>query len=112
MERTVEHIAETHAIAQGLRDAGKRTWQYRVTLVRPDASFEGQARFVEVRDRFARTIRGSAWFRASTKDAGEDAELWALWDEIKDAETPEHYDAVLSMIYNLADLERCWIEWV
>jgi hypothetical protein len=115
MVRTIEHIAETHRIARARRDAGERVWQYTVTTVRPLAGIlvdTREARFRELRDRFAAALKSSSWFRESTKDDGEDSELWALWDEIKDAETDDHFNAVLAMIYDLADVERCWLEFV
>ncbi|TIH33694.1 hypothetical protein D4765_14525 [Subtercola vilae] len=60
------------------------------------------------RNAFAWALKASNWFRAK---GGEDYtnELWQLWDEIKDADDVDHFDAVLDALYDLADEDRCWI---
>jgi hypothetical protein len=104
MPRTIDHLVETHRIAAERRAAGKRHWAHRLTVTRyTDGTFE------QNRDEFAGALKCSSWFRASTKEESEDSELWQMWDEIKDAETVDHFDSVLDDIYDLADLERCVI---
>lgn len=60
------------------------------------------------RDAFAANLKASKWFQDVVVDEN-DAELWALWDEIKDTETAEHFDEVLAEIYRLADYDKTWI---
>lgn len=57
------------------------------------------------RDNFASALERSKWF----KESEEYGDLWQLWDEIKDAETVEHFDYCLAEIYDLADYDRIWI---
>ena len=105
MPRTVDHIVETHQLAQSRRAAGRPVWEHKIVAQRDDDDFEW------TRDRFAEALKISPWMRASIKAAGDkfDSELWQLWDEIKDAEDERHFNGVLDAIYDLADLERCWI---
>jgi hypothetical protein len=100
--RTVEHIVETHQVAQARRDRGERVWQYQLV-----ASMPADQPFEERRDHFAEVLHESKWFKDV---AGDDtAELYVLWDEIKDAQDVEHFDSVLALIYDEADIDRCWI---
>jgi hypothetical protein len=105
MTRNVDHIVETHRIAAELRAQGKPTWAYHLRALR-------YADFEESRDAFADALRRSTWFRESTAQDGEFSELWVLWDEIKDTENVDTFDFILDEIYDLADIERCHIEFI
>lgn len=106
MARSIDGIVAAHQRAADLRAAGRPVWAHRLEVVRDDA-----APFEANRDSFAASLRGSSWMRASIREAGDElaSELAALWDEIRGAETVDQFDALLDEIYDLADVERCWI---
>lgn len=102
MSDRAEHRAAARRDAEQQRRSfpGGDIWTSRIIVdLRDGMTFE------ERRNGFASAIRGSSWFRGQTP--GD--ELWEWWDEIKDAETPEHYDFVASQICAAAELERVLI---
>jgi hypothetical protein len=110
MPDSPEHRVEMFNIASDRRKKGQPVWAYRLTSTRvEDAPFE------ENRDRFAQDFHDSSWFKAKGPQEGEPEysnDLWQLWDEIKDAEDVDHFDLVLNSIYDAADYDRCWIQFI
>jgi len=96
----LDHLVQTHRAAQERRDRGFRSWDRSLVIQLPPR----EAPFSEMRDRFAAALHASRWYAEHTD------ELHGLWDEIKDAEDVEHFDDVLSNIYDAADLLRCRIQ--
>lgn len=105
MARTIESILANHERARELREQGKPIWTYQVKLRVPkDGTFE------ERRDAIATGLRASSWFKVQALDIDDyNNELVQLWDELKDAETVEHFDIVWDGVYDLADEDRAWI---
>ena len=102
MPRTLDSMVHNQQVASARIRAGKTVWDYRVEIpLTDDMSFK------QKRNAFAKGLEDSRWFTAQGVD--ESSELWVLWDEIKDAEPVEHFDAVLDAIYDLADEDRCWL---
>lgn len=102
MPDTADHRADMHRLATERRQAGKPIWAYRLTVHMPES-----LPFEKKRQRFADALENSAWFKA---EGEEDSELWWAWDEIKDADDEDHFDLVLNAIYDMADYDRCWIQ--
>lgn len=108
MTRTIGHIVAVHELAAERRRAGKPVWDHTLRAVRDE-----NGTFEENRDRFARSLRASSWFRAST-DNGTDifSDLYCLWEDLAEAEDVAEFDAHLANLYDLADYERCFIQFI
>lgn len=99
---TPEHRAAIHALAADLRKSGKSVWPYKLII-----EFPKNADFNTKRSIIASSLESSRWFRAKGED---DSELWWIWDELKDADNMHHLELCVSALYDLADYDRCWIE--
>lgn len=91
-----------YQLATERRRQGKPIWRFHLTVSMPE-----HLPFEQKRQRFADALHASPWFKAEGEG---DSVLWDLWDEIKDAEDEEHFDLVMDAIYDLADYDRCWIQ--
>lgn len=108
MTRTIDHIVRTHQIARERMTVGEPVWAYTLQVTRDD-----DGTFEENRDRFANTLRGSAWFAHATENGSAVfSDLYCFWEEASDAESVEQFDAILSEIYDIADIDRCFISFV
>lgn len=106
MTRTLDHIVDTHRIARERVAAGKPVWAHTVRIARdPEGTFE------ENRDRTVNALRASSWFRA-VDGADPMSRLTALMYDMADTERAEEYNMVLDEVYDLADVDRCFIEFV
>lgn len=101
MPRTIESMIDHAEEARRRINTGRAVWDEKIRAVR----IEG-APFEENRDRFVAALERSRWFRR--QDYGDI--VHELWDEIKDAETVEHFDSCLDALYDEADDDRVWIE--
>lgn len=83
-------------------------WPYQLRVYRFGGSYEA------TRDSFVMALGQSAWMAASLADAGSSSKstLWGLCEELKAAKTKARFDQVLMAVYELADQNRCWIEFV
>ena len=104
MPRDLDHLVETHRLADQRRRAGQPIWDRRINV--GDIFHNDDLTFEQSRDRIAARIKGSTWYTAE----GEDSELWALVDELADTEDTDEFDAVWNGIYDLADFHRVWID--
>jgi hypothetical protein len=101
MPRTVDHIVATHQLAQQRRDAGLPIWDRKLNL--SDVFHNDAMTFTESRDAIVRIIRASGW-------PDRNSTVYALLDEIADAETTDEFDAPWDLIYDEADADRVWIQ--
>ncbi len=102
MPRDIEHIVDTHRIAQQRRDAGLPIWDRRINLA---GVFRNEnLTFEERRDAIVRKIRASGWV------TDESWSLDNLVEELGDTENVDEFDAVWDAIYDQADIDRVWIE--
>ena len=100
MPRTLDSLVHNSDEANRRRRAGRPVWDEKITAPRVEG-----APYKQNRDAFVKALEGSEWFKR--QEPGD--ELHQLWDEIKDAENVEHFDACLDGIYDLADDERIWV---
>ena len=102
MPDSAQHRADMHTLATNRRAVGKPVWESRVNiggiLHNEDLTFEAK------RDRFVAAIKGSKWF---SENASED--LAETIEEMEDTDTVEYFDQVLSVVYDLADYDRIWL---
>lgn len=103
MPRTVDHIVETHQLAQQRRAAGRPVWDRRVSLA--DVFHNEDMTFEARRDAIVARIRASAWF----KSYGSGDELHLFVEELADAADGDEFDGPWDCIYDIADIDRVWI---
>jgi len=104
MDKADHRVAMSNLVAER-KSNGKSVWAYHLKV-----NMSADLSFKQRRNNFAAALKRSAWFKAVAED--EFSDLWQAWDEIKDAENVEHFDACLSEIYDMADYDRCWIEFM
>ncbi len=107
MPRTVDHIVETHRVAQARRDVGQPIWAHRIDVSHvfhnEDMTFEQR------RDAIVRILRASPWLR---EDTGNLMHLWTLQelvDELAETRDGDEFDGPWDALYDEADYDRVWI---
>lgn len=105
MPDTPEHRADMYALVQERRAQGLPQWE-KPTVRLKDFWHDDEMPFEDKRDRFVQRVKSSGWLAMS--DQAD--ELECLLDEIGDTETPSDFDWVLSLIFDIADYDRVWIE--
>lgn len=101
MPRTVEHIVETHLLAQARRQAGRPIWDRSIRL--GDVFHNDALTFEQSRDEIVARVRATQWCEDS--DVVRD-----LLDELADCADTVEFDAVWDAVYDEADIDRVWID--
>lgn len=100
MSQSMDHLVETHRIAQKRRAAGLPIWDRQIDLRH---IWQNEAlSFEQRRDAIAAMLRRSPWVKDRT-------DLQELVDELADAETGDDFDVPWDALYDEADLDRVWI---
>ncbi len=90
-----------------------RGWRYRVFGI-GSTIHDDNLTWEEKRDRIAVTLQRMRDFPRDDAPAGDVSgrgdELYEVWDELRDAEDPDHLNLCLSGLYDWADQHRVWIE--
>ena len=104
MPRTIEHIAETHAIAAERRAQGRPVWDSRIDVSAAFHAYDADRpeTFVPMRDEVVRIIRATPWAR---EDSVEE-----ILDELAETDDVRYFDLVWDALYDQADLDRIWID--
>lgn len=103
MSRSIEHIVDMHRLAADRRKAGRPIWDHKIDV---SLWWRSEAPFTERRDGIVRAVKRSRWYR----QADELSDLYSYVDELADAEDTQHFDQVWDCIYDLADIDRVWID--
>ena len=104
MPRTVDHIVETHKLAQQRRDAGLPIWDKRLDV---SDLFHHDLPFADFRDRVVQRIRNSGWLDGRD----EFDELVELVNEhLAYAQDVKEFDELWDAVYDHADTDRVWIK--
>lgn len=105
MPRTVDHIVETHQIAQERRAAGLPIWDKRIDV---SAVFhDDDLSFTERRDAIVERIRKSGWL--ADRDEFDDL-VELVNDHLAYAEDVKEFDELWDALYDHADVDRVWIK--
>lgn len=105
MPRTVDHIVETHQLAQQRRDAGLPIWDKKIDV---SAVFRNEdLSFAERRDAIVERIRKSGWLDGRD-EFDELVEL--VNDHLAFAEDVKEFDDLWDSLYDIADFDRVWIK--
>lgn len=82
-------------------------WPYRLSVYKLAGDWA-------TRDSLVRALGQSAWMAAAIARAGaaESCTLWTLWHALQGASTTTEYDRIVRAIHELAEQDRCWIEFV
>lgn len=106
MPDTPEHRADMHRLATERRKAGLPVWDRKLRLA--DVWRNESMSFEERRDTIVARIRASEWF----KEYDEHDELPEAVAELAEAPHANDFDDVWGWIYDIADVDRVWIETV
>lgn len=104
MPDTAEHRAEMHRIASERRAQGKPIWDRKIRL--GDVFHNDALTFEQKRDTIVTRIRNSGWL----KGRDEFDELVLAVEELAESDNVNWFDSVWSLIYDIADYDRVWID--
>jgi hypothetical protein len=119
MPRTIESILDSHHAADERRKMGKPVWDRKLRIKHLLSDESSNERAKTVGTQIAAVLRGSSWLRhdkaqleADPETAGQHvtSEIESLAEEFADAETLDQLNAALDSLYDLADIDRVWIE--
>lgn len=101
MPRDIDHLVETHRLAQQRRAAGLPVWDRKINL--GDVFHNDSLTFEQIRDVAVQRIRRSGWL------TDDDYTLTGLVDELAETADADEFDCVWDEIYDHADIDRVWI---
>lgn len=113
MPRTIESIAHSHDIANRRRAEGLPVWGYTVRIKHLLTDDESDESAQKVGKEVATVLRTSAWAEADrefARERGGDSEVIVCAEEFEEVRGLEDFNAVLDRLYDLADVDRAWIE--
>lgn len=103
MPRTADHIGGVHALAAGLRKAGKPIWAHRVNVA--DIWNDDDLAFEQKRDGIAARLKASSWLKGRDEF---DAVVIAV-EGLEQAEDYDEFNGWWDELYDHADFDRVWI---
>jgi hypothetical protein len=95
-----------HRLATVRRRAGQPAWDRTIHLA--DVFHNEAMSFEERRDAIVRRLRDSRWLRDDHPD--EDDVLRLFIEELSETGDVPEFDQVFSEVYDIADVERVWID--
>ena len=101
MARTIEHIMESHSLAEARRKAGRPIWDGNIIV-----NLAGLTTFEQNRDAWVAALKRSAWYAKLDTDD----ELRLGIEEMSETDDPNEFDVVLSDVYDALDLARYWVD--
>lgn len=105
MSRTLEGIMASHDAATALRKAGKPIWTFKVMGVK-DVIRDDSLDTTTKGKKIAKLIRASRWGRSLE----EGDTLFSALEELEDPVNDDEFDFWMDQIYDLADIDRAWID--
>lgn len=113
MTRTVEHLLATDQAANERRKTGKPIWAHRLRIKHLLSDDSSDERAVETAAKIVDSLRSSRWYAAEEQAAKTEerpSALDELIQEFTDVEGLEDLNETLSSLYDLADIDRVWVE--
>lgn len=84
----------------------RNRWDYKILL--GDIWKNEEMTFEQRRDEIVRRLRASSWFKSA--DAQDRTLLPCLVDELSEVDDQDYFNMVWNLIYDQADIDRCWID--
>lgn len=119
MPRTIDSILDSHHAADERRKAGKPIWDRKLRIKHLLSDDSSDERAKQKGAEIAAILRNSSWLRhdkaqleADPDTAGQyvTSEIETLAEEFSDVETLDQLNGALDALYDLADIDRVWIE--
>lgn len=104
--RTAEGIVHAHQLATERRRQGKPIWAGRLNV--GDLFHNDDLTFIEKRDAIVARIKATRWYKDADPHQWEG--LHDVVENLATEESPDDFDYWWDQLYDIADVDRIWIE--